>query len=74
LQNELLNKQAEVDQITALREVLAAAKADRERLLEAMRVRDDDVAWLRGHVAQLTQQLALPPSQEEIKKKGWWPF
>jgi hypothetical protein len=30
-----------------------------------------------GHVAQLTQsisQLALPPSQEEAKKKGWLQF
>jgi chromosome segregation ATPase len=74
LQSDLLNKQAEVDQITALREELASAKTDRDRLLEAMRVRDDDVSWLRSHVAQLTQQLALPPSQEEIRKKGWWQF
>jgi hypothetical protein len=39
-----------------------------------MEARDDDVAWLRGHVAQLTQQLALPPSEKEAKKKGWWQF
>lgn len=75
LQADLLNKQTEIDRIADLREELATAKTDRDRLQEAMRVRDDDVAWLRGHVAQLTQQLALPPSEEEAKKKGWtWRF
>ena len=49
-------------------------RAEKDKLQEAMRVRDDDVAWLRGHVAQLTQQLALPPSQEEAKTKHWWRF
>jgi chromosome segregation ATPase len=74
LQSDLLKRQTEVDQIATFREELASAKTDRERLQEAIRVREDDVAWLRGHVAQLTQQLALPPSQEEIRKKGWWQF
>ena len=74
LQGELLTKQAEVDRIVAIREELTAAKTDRDRLQEALKVRDEDVAWLRGHVAQLTQQLALPPSEEEAKKKGWWQF
>lgn len=74
LQGELLSKQAEVDRIAALREDLAAAKATQDKLQEALKVRDEDVAWLRSHVAQLTQQLALPPSEEEAKKKGWWRF
>jgi chromosome segregation ATPase len=74
LQGELLTKQTEVDRIVALREELTAAKTDRDRLQEALKVRDEDVAWFRGHVAQLTQQLALPPSEEEAKKKGWWKF
>lgn len=74
LQGELLTKQTEVDRIAALREELATTKNDRDRLQEALRSRDEDVAWLRGHVAQLTQQLALPPSEEEAKKKGWWQF
>jgi hypothetical protein len=37
--------------------------------------KEDDISFLRGRVAQLTQstnKLALPPSQEEAKKKGWW--
>ena len=74
LKDELLKRQAETDLLAKVREELAATKSDRDRLQEAMRVRDDDVAWLRGHVAQLTQQMALPPSQEEAKKKGWWQF
>jgi hypothetical protein len=45
-----------------------------DRLQEALKVRDDDVAWPHSHVAQLTQQLALTPSQEEAQKKGWWQF
>ena len=47
-----------------------------DRLQEALKVRDEDVA-LRGHISQLTQtvnQLSLPPSEEESKKKGWWQF
>ncbi len=43
----------------------------------ALKSKEDEVSFLRGHVAQLTQsisQLALPPSQEEAKKKGWWRF
>jgi chromosome segregation ATPase len=74
LQSELLTKQTEVDRIVALRAELANTKDDRDSILEALKVRDEDVAWLRSHVAQLTQQLALPPSQEEAKKKGWWQF
>jgi len=37
----------------------------------------DEVAFLRGDVAQLTQsisQLSLKPGDEEIRKKGWWKF
>ena len=74
LQGELLTKQAEVDRIVALREELTAAKTDRDRFQEALKVRDEDVTWLRGHVAQLTQQLALPPSEEEAKAKHWYQF
>jgi len=75
LQADLLNRQSETDQLAKTKEELAATKMEADKLKEAIRVRDDDVAWLRGHVAQLTQQLALPPSEEEAKKKGWtWRF
>ncbi len=37
-----------------------------------MNLKDDEICFLRGHVAQLTQsisQFALKPGEEEIKKK-----
>ena len=76
LKDELLNRQSETDALAKTREELAVMRTERDKLQEAMRVRDDDVAWLRGHVAQLTQQLALPASPDEIEKKGrgWWIF
>jgi chromosome segregation ATPase len=74
LQGELLTKQTELDRIVTLREELATIKNDRDRLQEALKVRDEDVTWLRSHVAQLTQQLALPPSEEEAKAKHWYQF
>jgi len=73
--------QADLEQVhkdlAGAREELAATRVEADKLKEAMRVRDDEVSFLRGHVAQLTQsisQLALPPSQEEAQKKGWWQF
>ena len=75
LKDDLINRQSETDQFAKTREELAATKMEADKLKEAIRVRDDDVAWLRGHVAQLTQQLALPPSQEEAKSnKHFWQF
>jgi chromosome segregation ATPase len=77
LQTELLNKQTEVDRIAALKEELTVAKTDRERLQEALKVRDEGIAFLRGHLSQLSEKLpkSLPPSEEEAKKKGWsWKF
>jgi hypothetical protein len=59
------------------REDLARAKTEADKLKEAMKAKDDEIGFLRGHVAQLTQsisQLALKPGEEEIKKKGWWQF
>ncbi len=43
----------------------------------AIRGKEDEISFLRCHVAQLTQsisQLALKPGEEEIKKKEWWRF
>ena len=60
-----------------LREELAGARAEADKLREAMNLKGDEIAFLRGHVSQLTQsisQLALKPGDEEIKKKGWWKF
>jgi|SRR5271157_1470517 len=42
----------------------------------ALQARLDEISFLRGHVAQMTQlaQQALPPSQEEARAKSWWQF
>ena len=77
LQADLLKRQSETDQLAKTREELIAATTARDKLQEALKVRNDDIAYFKSHVAQLTQsisQLALPPSQEEAKKKGWWRF
>jgi chromosome segregation ATPase len=73
--------QAQADQaqkeLAGAREELAAARVEADKLREAARVKDDEVAFLRGHIAQLTQsisQLSLKPGEEEIRKKGWWQF
>ena len=73
--------QADLEQahsdLAGAREELAGARVEADKLKEAMKVKDDEVSFLRGHVAQLTQsisQLALPPSQEEAKKKHWYQF
>jgi len=53
------------------------SRALADKLREAMKVKDDEVAFLRIHVARLTQsinQLPLKPGDEEIKRKGWWQF
>ena len=63
--------------LASVREMLAAARVEADKLKEAMKLKEDEVSFLRGHVAQLTQsisQLALKPGEEEIKKKGWWQF
>jgi chromosome segregation ATPase len=77
LKDEILGKQSDMDQLSNIKEELAVGKVEINKLLEAMKVKDDEVAFLRSHIAQLTQsisQLSLKPGEEEIKKKGWWHF
>ncbi len=77
LKDDLLKRQSESDQLAKLREELAVANANTTRFQEALKVREDDIAYFKSHVAQLTQsisQLSLKPGEEEIKKKGWWQF
>jgi len=77
LKDDLLKRQSETDLLAATREELIAATTARDKLQEALKVRDDEIAFLRGHVAQLTQsisQLSLKPGEEEVKRKGWWQF
>lgn len=53
------------------------AKNETAKYEMALKGKEDEISFLRGHISQLTQsisQLALPPSQEEAKTKGWWQF
>lgn len=59
------------------KEDLERCKSERDKIVEAMRLKEGEIDFLRGHVSQLTQsisQLSLKPGEEEIKKKGWWQF
>ena len=50
---------------------------DIEHYKDTLAIKDKQISFLEGHVAQLTQsisQLSLKPGEEEIKKKGWWQF
>jgi chromosome segregation ATPase len=77
LKDDLIKRQSETDLLAKTREELAASKMEAEKLKETISLRNQDVTFLQGHVAQLTQsisQLSLKPGEEEIKKKGWWQF
>jgi len=52
-------------------------RRDIEHYKDTLAIKDKQISFLEGHVAQLTQsisQLSLKPGDEEIKKKGWWQF
>ena len=61
--------------LAGAREALTGARVEADKLREAINLKSDEISFLRGHVAQLTQsisQFALKPGEEVIKKKGWW--
>jgi chromosome segregation ATPase len=78
LKDDLINRQSETDLLAKTRGDLAVARMEADKLKEAISLRNQDVSFLQGHVAQLTQsigQLSLKPGEDEIKKKGWsWRF
>jgi chromosome segregation ATPase len=56
---------------------LEGMKRDHDHFKSTLELKDKQISFLEGHVAQLTQsisQLSLKPGEEEIKKKGWWRF
>jgi hypothetical protein len=66
--------EASVADLTRHKDEQERLKVTHEKTLEAMTLKDGEISFLRGHVAQLTQsisQFALKPGEEEIKKKGW---
>ena len=63
--------------LSRCKEELERCKVEKEKIIEAMKLKEGEIDFLRGHVSQLTQsisQLALPPSQEEARAKSWWQF
>ena len=67
------------ERILTLENQLSEALKAKDQMNTSLQARTDEINFLRGHVSQLTQTLdkltpALPPSQEEAKKKGWWKF
>jgi chromosome segregation ATPase len=74
LQAKLDKKRTETEQARSEAEAL---KRDQAHYKDTLELKDKQIGFLEGHVAQLTQrisQLALKPGDEEIKKKGWWRF
>jgi len=64
------------ERILTLQKELQEAQEIKKQFESTLQIRIDEIDFLRGHIAQLTQlaQQQLPPSQEEAKKKGWWQF
>jgi chromosome segregation ATPase len=74
LQSELDKKRIESEQVRIEAETL---RRDQGHYKSTIEMKDKQIGFLEGHVAQLTQsisQLSLKPGEEEIKKKGWWQF
>ena len=51
-------------------------KKDLSHANDIIKLKDEDISFLKGHLSQLSEKLpkALPPSEEEAQKKGWWQF
>jgi chromosome segregation ATPase len=74
LQTELDRRRTEAEQARGEAEAL---RRDQNHYKDTLAMKDRQIGFLEGHVAQLTQsisQLALPPSQEEARAKHWWRF
>ena len=72
---------SEVEQARSLKDQASSEadglRRDIEHYKDTLAIKDKQISFLEGHVAQLTQsisQLSLKPGEEEIKKKGWWQF
>ena len=76
--HKLVLLEASVADFTRHKEEHELLKVTHAKTIEAMNLKDNEIDFLRSHISQLTQsisQLALKPSEEEAKKKGWsWRF
>jgi chromosome segregation ATPase len=74
LKDQLASVTAELEQA---RIDMALLKRDMDHAKDTIGSRDKEIAFLEAHIANLVQsigQLAIKPSEEEAKKKGWWQF
>ena len=73
LRSEVEIVRSEKDQASEEATVL---RRDLEHYKETLRLKDDEINFIRGHLSQISEKItpALPPGQEEIKKRGWWQF
>ncbi len=70
-ESDLLKKTADQAHID-----LELSRRDHEHALDTIRQDREQISMLSALTHQLTEKItpALPPSQEEAKKKGWWQF
>ena len=73
LRSEVEQARSEKDQASS---EAVGLRRDLEHYKDTLRLKDDEIVFLRGHLSQLSEKItpALPPSQEEAKAKGWWQF
>jgi chromosome segregation ATPase len=73
LRSEVEKARSEKDQASI---EAVGLRRDLEHYKDTMRLKDDEIAFLRAHLSQLSEKItpALPPGQEEAKTKGWWRF
>ena len=71
---------SEADQARSSKDQLAveliALQRDIDHFKDTIKLKDEEISFLRGHVSQISEKLpkALPPSEEEAKKKHWYQF
>ncbi len=54
---------------------LEGLRRDQDHFKDTLRLKDDEISFLRGHVSQLSEKIPqLPPGQEEAKRKHWYQF
>jgi len=73
LQAELDKKRNETEQARSKTEAL---QKDLTHYQDTVRLKDQHISFLEATVHQALEKLpkAIPPSEEEAKKKGWWQF
>ena len=73
LRSDAENARSEKDQASI---EAVGLRRDLEHYKDTLRLKDDEISFLRGHVAQLSEKItpALPPSQEVARAKSWWRF